>query len=433
MKIKFLERYNLIFIIFLVSIVMILIVNLLSLNFNPSVDNKVKKVYYADNITSTHTEVIKLFNKKYEGEIEVIPINLPFTKFTTNERKELLARSLRSNNSRIDVFAIDQIWLSRFSKWALDLENYFDFSIDERIIPELLFTCYCEGKLKSIPLYVDMGVLYYRKDLLKQHSDYNKIIDRIEESITWKEFIRLSKKYFVDKPTYIFQGRGYEGLICNFIEMMESCDQDKNEIITIDQFFTDNSIRTASFYHDLIHKYKIAPIQVTRFNEVQSYRYCFQEDIPFFRGWVSSIKDSLAFQEYYKDIDKLGIAALPHFAGGRPKSVFGGWNLMISKTSDDKKAAATFLKFLLSDRVQKIFYEKSSYLPVIQSLYEEDKIVDQFLFEIMKEQSVHRPKIEKYTKYSDILSFYINQAIRGEMEAEEAVKQAQEEISQSME
>jgi len=433
LKIKFLERYNLIFIVFLISIVLVLVVNLLSLNFNPSDDDRVKKVYYADNITSTHTEVIKLFNREYKGKIEVIPINLPFTKFTTNERKELLARSLRSNNSRIDVFAIDQIWLSRFSKWALDLEEYFDFSIDERVIPELLFTCYYKGKLKSIPLYVDMGVLYYRKDLLKQHPDYKKITSRIRESISWKEFIQLSKKYFGDSPTYIFQGRGYEGLICNFVELMESYDKDKNEIITIDQFFTDNSIRTASFYHDLIHKYKISPFQVTRFNEVQSYRYCFQEDIPFFRGWVSSIKDSMAFQEYYKNIDKLGIASLPHFEGGRSKSVFGGWNLMISKTSDDKEAAATFLKFLLSDRIQKIFYEKSSYLPVVQTLYGKDKIVSQFLFEIMKEQSVHRPKIEKYTKYSDILSFYINRAIRGDMKAEQAIKKAKKEISQSME
>jgi multiple sugar transport system substrate-binding protein len=34
-----------------------------------------------------------LFNSRNKGRIEVVPVNLPFEKFTTNERKELLARS----------------------------------------------------------------------------------------------------------------------------------------------------------------------------------------------------------------------------------------------------------------------------------------------------------------------------------------------------
>lgn len=423
MKIKFLEKYNLIFIIFFLSIVLILAFNLLSLNIHSQDKDSIRKVYYADNITSTHREVIALFNKKHRGDIKVIPINLPFTKFTTNERKELLARSLRSNNSRIDVFAIDQIWGPRFSKWAVNLDEYFSFSVDEVIVPELLFTCYQSNELKSIPLYLDMGLFYFREDMLQENCDYPAIVEKLKKSITWNEFIKLSQENFPGQATFMFQGNNFEGLICNFIEVMGS-EEDK---ITIDKFFEEKAVRTVKFYRDLIYKYQISPIECTQFNEVQSYYYSFQKDVPFFRGWVSSIRDSLGFKEYYSQVDKLGYGSLPHFKGQKPRSVFGGWNLMISNSSDEKEAAATFLKFILSDTVQKIFYQESVYLPVINSLYE-NKVVDDYLIKIMKNQGVHRPKIKNYTKYSDILSFYINKAIKGEMKAREAIGKARAEI-----
>jgi len=80
------------------------------------------KIYFADNISIAHEALIKRFNETYRGEIEVVPINLPFSKFSTNERKELLARSLRSRSDLIDVFAVDLIWVPRFAKWCEPLD-----------------------------------------------------------------------------------------------------------------------------------------------------------------------------------------------------------------------------------------------------------------------------------------------------------------------
>lgn len=80
------------------------------------------RIYFADNISIAHEALIKRFNETYRGEIEVIPVNLPFSKFSTNERKELLARSLRSKSDLIDVFAVDLIWVPRFAKWCEPLD-----------------------------------------------------------------------------------------------------------------------------------------------------------------------------------------------------------------------------------------------------------------------------------------------------------------------
>jgi multiple sugar transport system substrate-binding protein len=87
-------------------------------------------IHYVSHISDAHQKVIDRFNKKYEGRIQIESINLPFEKFSTNERKELLARYLRSKSDRIDVFTVDQIWIPRFTKWSLSLDNYFN--LDER-------------------------------------------------------------------------------------------------------------------------------------------------------------------------------------------------------------------------------------------------------------------------------------------------------------
>src|SRR5271157_4491708 len=51
--------------------------------------DKVVRITFADNISDALQKVIDLFNEEHRGEIEVMPINLPFSKFSTNERKEL--------------------------------------------------------------------------------------------------------------------------------------------------------------------------------------------------------------------------------------------------------------------------------------------------------------------------------------------------------
>ncbi|MCB9069591.1 MAG: hypothetical protein H6629_17535 [Calditrichae bacterium] len=73
-------------------------------------NNTATQIYFVDNISQAHSELINRFNAEYSGRIEVVPVDLPFEKFSTNERKQLLAKSLRSKSDRIDVFAIDLIW-----------------------------------------------------------------------------------------------------------------------------------------------------------------------------------------------------------------------------------------------------------------------------------------------------------------------------------
>ena len=93
---KIVKDYPFVLITVLVSIVAVLFFIYLPFQINLFPENVVRKLYYVDNISDAHLKIIEKFNEKYKNEIEVVPVNLPFHYFTTNDRKAILTRSLRN-------------------------------------------------------------------------------------------------------------------------------------------------------------------------------------------------------------------------------------------------------------------------------------------------------------------------------------------------
>jgi len=425
------NRYGYFLSLFVFAIIMVLVFNLISLNKERFQKKEVTKLYFADNISEAHRKIIDNFNEQYRGRIEVVPINLPFTKFTTNERKELIARSLRSRNSRIDIFAVDQIWVPRFAKWAEPLAKYFMQTDLQKIIPQALSTCYYEDILLGIPLYIDIGVMYYRDDLIKNVPGFENIRSRLHESISWEDLIEYSREYGGTNPFYLFQGDNYEGLICNYLEILGSMGGSLYEDNTL-KVNTVKGRRSAQFMHDLINKYKFAPLEVSAFIERESYIYSLQNDVPFFRGWSSYLKDLDIQDQDPEKVRHLRMAFLPHFEGNRPVTVFGGWNLMISKYSNKKPEAFEFLRYIQSEKVQKIMFETSGYLPILKSIYSDSEMLHDYPYikyieEIMA-HGIHRPSLINYTKISDILSFYLNKILKSEISVSRGLQQVDDTI-----
>ncbi|MEF9437693.1 MAG: extracellular solute-binding protein, partial [Candidatus Mariimomonas ferrooxydans] len=72
---------------------------------------------------------------------------------------------------------------------------------------------------------------------------------------------------------------------------------------------------------------------------------------------------------------KVGITRLPHFPGGKSFSTLGGWQLGISNYSENKEAAWTFVKFLTSERIQKLLALKAGRAPTRRALYDNSEIL----------------------------------------------------------
>ncbi len=392
-----------------------------------------KKIYFVDNISKSHQEVIKRFNELHKGEIKVEAINLPFEKFSTNERKELLARYLRSKNDKIDVFTADQIWTHRFARWAEPLNKYFSEKDQNNILSYALQSCVYDSQLVAVPFFMDIGVMYYRKDLIDKLPNHLEIEKKLSESITWEDFIKLGEKIKGQgKPFYIFQADNYEGLMCSYIELLAEQNKTLYENDSI-QLTSPESIKALSLLVDLVNKYHLSPSMVTEFKENNSYHYFILNNGFFVRAWPNFPRDYITTYGKEPKINQLVKVPLPHFAGYKQVAVTGGWNLMISKYSKQKPEALEFVKFLMSEESQKIMFEEGGYLPTNNLIYEDSlyssKYYDLKFFKNYLKRGVHRPYLVEYTRISDIITHFIQLAIKNELSVFDALQKAKEMIN----
>lgn len=407
---------------------------ILPFDMNSKQDN-VTKLYYADNISPAHKVLIDRFNNKYSGKIQIIPVNLPFTKFSTNERKELLARTLRSKSDRIDLFTVDIIWVPRFAKWCQPLDSALPHEFQNQILNQVKKSCYYKNQLVSIPLYTDISLMYYRRDIIEKLADAAEVEKKLKTSITWKGFLRLQQRLSaqdISNPFYIYPGDNFEGLVCCFFEGLAGQNG---------SYFSGDSIRlltpaarkSLQILVDLVNKYKMTPRVVTKFDEYQGYIYALQNDAVFVRGWPGFLKHYNYIIPSAEKLVYFERAALPHFSGGKPTFVYGGWNFMISKFSTKREAAIQFIKFALQKENQKMLFDVGDFVPINKSVYEDSlflrKRPELVYYRKLLDLGVYRPQLVNYTRLSDVLSYYLHLAIKNEITVEEALTKASEIIN----
>jgi len=387
-------------------------------------DPAVTEIFFADRITDAHRVLIDRYNALNAGKIKVTPIDFPNGDFSTNERKEILARSLRGEGDGIDLFAVDVIWVQRFAKWCEPLDAHFSPADLQRIVPDGLYSCYADGRLVAVPQYMVQGMMYYRDDLLRGLKGGEEAIRALQKGMTWPEFIALRDRLHWKGPFYIFPAADYEGLICSYIEILLSLRPDYFSTVGFD-FDTPEARQSLQLMVDLVHRYRVSPEVVTKFTEVPSYEYFIRNDGLFIRGWNSYDRD---FQDAPYDREKqahLRKAPVPYLPAGHPASTFGGWNLMVSKFSTKKEAVLDFVKFLLRDDSQEIFYARSGFYPVVRSFYQDSASTRRYPeiagIRNLIRTGVHRPPQKDYTNFSKIMSHYFAQAIRKDISVDEAL------------
>ncbi|MBP8976357.1 MAG: extracellular solute-binding protein, partial [Bacteroidetes bacterium] len=345
--------------------------------------------------------------------------------------KEVLARSLRGEDDAIDIFAVDIIGVHRFAKWSEPLEQYFSDEELRCILPVAMKTCYYNGNLMAMPFVLVQGVMYYREDLLSNSKEGRELLKKVQNGITWEEFVTARHTMEMKNPFYIFQASDYEGFICSYIENLLSLNPNYFETKGFN-FTTRESRQALQYLVDLVQTEKLSPPIVTSFTEFNSFQYFIQNDGLFVRGWTTYDKD---FESEPVDLKKqqcLRKALTPHPAQGRPATVLGGWNLMISKSSKKKDAAVAFMKFLLQNESQEILYKYAGYHPIVQEFYTnpmyEERYPEIKEMRTFMRYGVLRPVQENYTRYSKIMARYFSLAVAGKMSVDDALREAQHAI-----
>jgi multiple sugar transport system substrate-binding protein len=273
--------------------------------------------------------------------------------------------------------------------------------------------------------------MYYRKDLIDRLSNSKQIETKLKNSITWEDLIALNKK-FPKNPLFVFQADDFEGVICIYSEILANM---RGKIMEGDSLLlkTPQTEKALQFLDDLVNKYKISPLDVVRFKEDDSYNYFLQNDGVFLRGWTGLFKNNKVGSNYSVLNDSIEEVPTPHLKGSQPNSVFGGWDLMVSRFSSKIPEAICFIKFLMSKEAQKILFEEGGYIPINNSIYEDSLYMVKnpalLFYESLLKTGIYRPFSEQYTIVSDVLSYYVNLSVRGSLSPHDALSKAYDKLN----
>jgi trehalose/maltose transport system substrate-binding protein len=205
---------------------------------------------------------------------------------------------------------------------------------------------------------------------------------------------------------FVFQGNSYEGLTCNALEWVKS--SGGGQIIEPDGTISVNNEKAAA----ALDRAKgwigtISPPGVLAYQEEESRGVWQTGNAVFMRNWPYAYSLGNGADSAVKG--KFEVTTLPVAAvGDKPSSALGGWNLAVSKYSDEKEAAIALVKFLASKEVQKARAIELSNLPTLTALYDDKDVAAAQPFmpnwKPIFQDAVPRPSATAKVKYNEVSS-----------------------------
>lgn len=309
---------------------------------------------------------VEAWAKQTGNTVKVVP-----TPNSATDRLALYQQLLAAGSSDVDVYQIDVTWPSSLGHAFIDLKPYTN-GAEKDYFPSLIANNTVGGQLVALPWYIDIGLLYYRKDLLDKY--------HLSVPQTWADLASDAKKVQDGERAagsgnfwgFVFQGQAYEGLTCNALEWVDSFGGgtfiDPSGKVTVNNPAAIEALTTAAGWVGTI-----APEGVLSDQEEEA-RGVFQSgNALFMRNWPYAWALANSADSAVKG--KVGVAALP--VGGSNHThtgTLGGWQLAVSKYSKHQKEAASLVLYLTSRQEEKRRAVEGSYNPTMPALYKDPDV-----------------------------------------------------------
>ena len=339
-------------------------------------------------------DLVKQFNQEHRGVINLKVIRGPLE---TEAMSDLAISSLLLGKAPFDVLLMDVTWLPKYAAagWMVPLEDYFnDNDINE------LATGAREGNsyndhLYRWPLTADMGLLYYRTDLMDQPPETPEDLILMSQS--------LQKHQKVDWG-YVWQGRQYEGLSCVYLEMIDGFGGDWLQTST-NQIGLNSTpgVEAAAWLQDLIDQ-GVSPEAVTNYAESEALQSFKVGDSAFMRNWPYAWAKLQKSDSAVKG--NVGITTMVA-EPGHSTATLGSWGLAVLQGSSHVEASIEAIRFLTSESAQKELFLKYGYTPTQQRVFDDPQLLQEspILAEFGKALKVAKPRPQTplYAQISDVL------------------------------
>ena len=137
--------------------------------------------------------------------------------WTSDEQHQFYVINLEGRSPGFDLMMLDVIWAPEFARagWLLDLTPHLAPGELAPHFPSTVEAATHDGRVWALPWTMNVGLLYYRTDLLARHG--------LAPPASFEELVSQVRRIRAGggDPAlegYLWQGKQYEGLVVNVLE-----------------------------------------------------------------------------------------------------------------------------------------------------------------------------------------------------------------------
>jgi trehalose/maltose transport system substrate-binding protein len=344
-------------------------------------------------------------------------------------------RSLLESGAKIpDVYAVDVIWPGTLAENLLDLKAFVPAQEIATHFPELITNNTVNGKLVALPSLVDVGLLFYRTDLLR-HYGYRT------PPRTWQELETMAARIQSGERArgrrdfwgFVWEGASSESVTCNALEWQASEGGGtiiEDNMVTVNNPETRRALERAARWVGTT-----SPPGVIAYKEWDAHNIWQAGQAAFMRNWATSYSGELIQGSITRD--QFDIASLPR-GRARIATTVGGRAYAVSRHSLYPSEAALLVRFLCRPDTQLNRIRKIGGSPTIPELYNAPGMLaaNPYFSTILKtyrSDKVWRPSTETGKRYPDVSRAYyrtVQEILVGKKAAARALSDLQAELMQ---
>ena len=346
-------------------------------------------------------------------------VELRATPDAADQRHQLYVQWLNAHAPDPDVLQLDVVWTPEFAAagWIVDLDRFQPATTD--FFSTAVTANRWNGHLYALPWFIDVGMLYWRTDLMP-HAPVD--LQQLEE------FAERAQRMHGVPFGLVWQGARYEGLVTVFLEYLGAFGgaivDERSRVVVA----SPAAVTALTRMRDEIRTLRIVPPAALTWQEEQV-RFAFQNgQAAFMRNWPYAyglLQDASQSQV----AGRFAIASMPRGDGGRPTSALGGSALAINAYSSNPEAAYQLIDFLLQPGQ---LLERSRLVgqyPPRPTLYETEALAAALRMEPREtrsiiERAVARPATPVYSELSEILQIALHRALTDQQEPRAALEDA---------
>jgi multiple sugar transport system substrate-binding protein len=340
-----------------------------------------------------------------------VPVDIRPTPDAADQRHQLYVQWLNAWATEPDILQLDVVWTPEFAAagWIRPLDDLGLPSAEVAdFFPAPMTANRWQGRLYAIPWFVDVGMLYWRTDLMPAAPE------------TFAALEATARRAIAGKSAdagFVWQGARYEGLVTVFLEYLVGYGGailDAAGHVVVD---SPAAVQALTAMHDSLSRDGIVPEAVLTWQEEQT-RFAFQNgNAVFMRNWPYAAA-LLRNPGESSVAGRFAVTVMPR-AGGRSAATRGGAQLAINARSRQPADAWALIRYLTAPVQLLERAAATGQFPARRSVYDDAALASALAIapaqaRAIIERAVPRPVTPVYTQLSGILQIHLHRALTGQ-------------------